>query len=102
MPSRLRAILGPQANVRVVIVDRNDVIAPAMGPDPRPLIEKALREVGVETRLGVRVMAMDETSVTLSDGQIIERATVIWAAGMRANPITATPCSPEAGTARSS
>jgi NADH dehydrogenase len=89
MPSRLRAILGPQANVRVVIVDRNDVIAPAMGPDPRPLIEKALREVGVETRLGVRVMALDETSVTLSDGQIIESATVIWAAGMRAKPITA-------------
>src|SRR5262245_27586338 len=29
MPSRLRAILGPKANVRVIIVDRNEVIAPA-------------------------------------------------------------------------
>ena len=32
MPSRLRAILAPKANVRVLIVDRNEAIAPAMGP----------------------------------------------------------------------
>lgn len=88
MPSRLRAILGPEANVRVIIVDRNDTIAPAMGPNPRPLIEKALRETGVETKLGVGVSSLSESSVTLSDGQSIESATVIWAAGMRANPLT--------------
>jgi NADH dehydrogenase len=89
MPSRLRALLGPKANVRVVIVDRNDAIAPAMGPNPRPLIEKALREAGVETRLGVAVEALKENGVTLSDGQFIESATVVWAGGLRANPLTA-------------
>jgi NADH dehydrogenase len=89
LPSRLRAVLGPSANVRVVIVDRNNVIAPAMGPAPRPLIEKALREVGVEARLGVGVAALDERGVTLSDGHSIESETVIWAGGMRANPLTA-------------
>ena len=89
MPSRLRAILGPQANVRVIIVDRNEAIAPAMGPAPRPLIEKALREARVETRLGVGVSALSESGVTLSDGQSIESATVIWTAGFRASPLTA-------------
>jgi len=89
MPSRLRAILGPQANVRVIIVDRNEAIAPAMGPAPRPLIEKALREAGVGTRLGVGVSALNESGVTLSDGQSIESATVIWTAGFRASPLTA-------------
>ena len=89
MPSRLRAILGPKANVRVIIVDRNEAIAPAMGPNPRPLIEKALREAGVETRLGVGVSALTESGVTLSDGQSIESATVIWAGGFRASPLTA-------------
>jgi len=89
MPSRLRTVLGPEADVRVVIVDRNDAIAPAMGPQPRPLIEKALREAGVETRLGVGVSALTESGVTLSDGQSIESATVIWAGGFRANPLTA-------------
>jgi NADH dehydrogenase len=89
MPSRLRAILGPKADIRVIIVDRNDVIAPAMGPNPRPLIQRALREAGVQTTLGVGVSMLNERSVTLSDGQNIESATVIWAAGMRANPLTA-------------
>ncbi|HKQ36144.1 MAG TPA: FAD-dependent oxidoreductase, partial [Nitrospiraceae bacterium] len=89
MPSRLRSILGPMANVRVIIVDRNEAIAPAMGSDPRPLIERGLREAGVETRLGVGVSALTESGVTLSDGQSIESATVIWAGGFRANPLTA-------------
>jgi NADH dehydrogenase len=88
MPSRLREILGPGANVRVIIVDRNEVIAPAMGPHPRPLIEKALRAEGIETRLGVGVSEITESRVRLSDGQSIESATVIWTAGMRANPLT--------------
>jgi NADH dehydrogenase len=89
MPSRLRANLGPKANVRVIIVDRNAAIAPAMGPHPRPLIEKALGEVGVETRLGVSVSALTESGVSLSDGQFIESATVVWAGGFRASPLTA-------------
>jgi NADH:ubiquinone reductase (H+-translocating) len=88
-PSRLRAILGPKANVCVMIVDRNEAIAPAMGPNRRPLIEKALREAGVETRLGVGVSALTESGVTLSDGQSIESAIVIWAGGFRASPLTA-------------
>jgi NADH dehydrogenase len=43
----------------------------------------------VETRLGVGVSALTESGVTLSDGQSIESATVIWAGGFRANPLTA-------------
>jgi NADH dehydrogenase len=88
LPSRLRAILGPTANVRVIIVDRNEAIAPAMGPNPRPLIEKALREAGVDTQLGAGVSSLSESGVTLSDGQVIESATVIWAGGFRANTLT--------------
>lgn len=88
MPSRLKAVLGSQADVRVLIVDPAAVIAPAMGPNPRPLIEKALREAGVEVLLGVGVSQLSERSVTLSDGQCIETATVIWAGGMRANALT--------------
>lgn len=89
MPSRLRAVLGQSADIRVVILDRNDVIAPAMGPNPRPLIEQALRETGVETRLGIGVEALDEAGVILTNGECIESETVIWAGGMRASPLTA-------------
>lgn len=89
MPARLRAILGKDAKPRIVIVDRNNAIAPDMGAGPRPVIEDALRKLGVETRLGTGVAALDKSVVTLSDGERIEAETVIWAAGMRAAPLTA-------------
>jgi NADH:ubiquinone reductase (H+-translocating) len=89
MPARLRVILGKEAKPRVIIVDRNSAIAPDMGEGPRPLIEEALRKLGVETRLGAGVAELDKSGVTLSNGERIECATVIWAAGMRATPLTA-------------
>jgi NADH dehydrogenase len=88
MPARLRAILGDKAAIRVVIVDRNDAIAPDMGAGPRPVIENALRKVGVETRLGAGVASVDAAGATLTGGERIDSATVIWAAGMRAAPLT--------------
>src|SRR5690606_33595116 len=39
MPGRLRAILGEDAKIRVIIVERNNAIAPDMGEHPRPIIE---------------------------------------------------------------
>jgi NADH dehydrogenase len=89
MPSRLRAILGKEARPRVVIVERGNAIAPDMGAEARPAIEDALRKVGVETRLGAGVAALDDSGATLGDGTRLESATVIWAAGMRAAPLTA-------------
>jgi NADH:ubiquinone reductase (H+-translocating) len=89
MPTRLRKILGNGAKPRVIIVDRNKAIAPDMGEGPRPVIEDALRKLGVETRLGAGVTSLDESGVTLSSGEHIEAETVIWAAGIRAAPLTA-------------
>ncbi|KQT25493.1 MAG: NAD(P)/FAD-dependent oxidoreductase [Bradyrhizobium sp.] len=89
VPSRLHKILGKDARLRVVIVDRNETIAPDMGAGPRPIIEEALQKLGIETRLGVGVASLDKSGVTLSSGERIECETAIWAAGMRAAPLTA-------------
>jgi NADH:ubiquinone reductase (H+-translocating) len=89
MPARLRAILGKDAMPRVIVVERNNAIAPDMGAGPRPVIEDALKKLGVETRLGAGIAALDKSGVTLSDGERIETETVIWAAGIRAAPLTA-------------
>jgi NADH dehydrogenase len=89
MPERLRAILGRDADIRVVIVERNKLIAAQTGDNPRPVIAKAISDTGVETILGVGVTAVNENGVTLSNGETIETATVIWTAGMRASPLTA-------------
>ncbi|GGC82296.1 NAD(P)/FAD-dependent oxidoreductase [Chelatococcus reniformis] len=88
MPARLRAVLGAAAKPRVIIVDRSEGIAPDMGEGPRPVIEAALRQLGVETRLGVGVAGLDQAGVTLSSGEHIDAATVVWAAGIRAAPLT--------------
>jgi NADH dehydrogenase len=89
LPSRLRTIFGENAKPRVIIIDRNSAVAPDMGEGPRPIIEDALRKLGVETRLNSGVASLDESGVMLSTGEHIEAATVIWAAGIRANPLTA-------------
>jgi NADH:ubiquinone reductase (H+-translocating) len=89
MPGRLRENLGNDAKPRVIIVERNAAIAPDMGEGARPVIEDALKQLGVETRLGAGVASLDASGVTLSNGEHIETETVIWAAGIRAAPLTA-------------
>lgn len=89
MPARLRAALGQDAQVRVVVVERNDAIGPDLGPGPRPVIETALRDLGVTWHLGHGVAAVDADGVTTADGTRIESNTVIWTAGVRASALTA-------------
>lgn len=87
MPERLRSILG-EIDVRVVLVDSSTEIGAAMGDQAATVIREALNELGIEGKAGLRVTALDATGVTLSNGEKIETETVIWTAGMRANPLT--------------
>jgi len=89
LPARLRKILGQDARIRVVVVERGEAIAPGMSAEARAIIEMALRDARIETRVGVGVAALDANGATLSDSERIESATVIWAAGLRAAPLTA-------------
>jgi NADH dehydrogenase len=88
MPIRLRQVLGENAEVRVVLVERNNSVAPDMGPGPRPIIESALRDLGIETRVGAGVVSLDRSGVMLDSGERIESETIVWAAGIRAAPLT--------------
>lgn len=89
MPARLRSILGAETKVRVIVVERADAIGPDLGPGPRPLIEQALRELGVEIRTGAAVTAIDSRGVTLEGGERIDASTVVWTAGSRASALAA-------------
>jgi NADH:ubiquinone reductase (H+-translocating) len=88
MPARLRAALGDQAEVNVIVVERNEAIGPDLGPGPRPVIEQALGELGVTWKLGAGVSSVDTGGITTADGQRIETSTVIWTAGVRASALT--------------
>ena len=88
MPARLREVLGDQADVQVIIVDRGQKVGAAMGEAISVSIAEASTELGVEWRLGVSVLSVDENGVTLSDGQRIEAKTVVWTTGVRASSLT--------------
>ncbi|WP_280262580.1 NAD(P)/FAD-dependent oxidoreductase [Nocardia wallacei] len=79
---------GAGEQVRVVLVERSDVIGPELGPGPRPQILRVLSSLGVEQRVGVSLAAVDADGAELSDGTRIPAATVIWTAGMQAGPLT--------------
>jgi len=89
MPGRLRAILGADAAVRVIIVDRGAKIGAALGEGISPAIIEACEALGVEWRVNASVASVDANGVTLADGQRIEANTVIWTVGVRASALTA-------------
>ena len=89
LPRMLSEALGPGATPRVILVDHNPRVGSDMGESARPVIEEALAANHVNTLTGVGVTAVDARSVTLSSGEVVPAATVVWCAGMRANPLTA-------------
>ena len=97
LPGRMARAFGSGDAVRVLLVDRQPQVGSDMGASARPVIEAALVELGVQTLTGVAVTAVDPYAVTLSTGEVIPAATVVWCAGMHASPLTAqlgVPCDP--------
>jgi NADH:quinone reductase (non-electrogenic) len=91
MPGKLRAV-GAQAKTtwpfRVILADHNPRVGSDMGESARLVIEEALAALGIETRLEVDIDAIGPVGVMLKSGEEIPAATVVWCAGMRANPLT--------------
>ena len=87
MPNRLAG--AGIANPRVILIDPNPVVGAAMGESGRPVVNEALSALGVETRLGVKVAAIEAAGITLTSGEFIPTRTVVWCAGMKASPLAA-------------
>jgi NADH dehydrogenase len=91
MPDRLRTALAadPNAQGRVILAGRAETIGSDMGQAAQTVIAEALAALQVETRPGIAVAAIDSDGATLTTGEHIDAATVIWCAGMEASPLTA-------------
>ncbi len=89
LAARMREVAGSAASTRVVIVEKEDVVGPELGPGPRPVIEGALAELGITTLRRTTLTALTPTTATLSDGSTLDAATVVWTAGMTASQLTA-------------
>lgn len=84
MPARLQT-----AMPRVILADHAEKIGSSMGDAARPIIGEALAALGVETRSGVTVAAIDRGGAVLASGERVDARTVVWCAGMEASPLTA-------------
>ena len=85
-------------DVRVVLVHPGDVILPELGEELGRYAQRKLGERGIEIRGNVKVAAVTDDGVTLSDGLFIPSRTVVWTAGTTPNPILSTlPCRKERG-----
>ncbi len=91
MPGRLRAVVAqakPTRPCRVILADHKPFVGSDMGESARPVIEEALAALGVETRFGIEVVSINPAGIMLKSGEEMPAATVVWCAGMRANPLT--------------
>lgn len=88
MPARLRAILGHSAAIRVIVVDRSAVAGGRYSEQLRDVISQASVELGVEWRLNSEIKAIDESGLTLKNGEHIASSTVILTVGVQASPLT--------------
>jgi NADH:ubiquinone reductase (H+-translocating) len=83
----LPATSGPRP--RVILADHKPWIGSDMGEHARPVIAEALEALGVEALPGVSVTEVSQSGVTLANGEFIPAMTVVWCAGLKANPLAA-------------
>ena len=75
------------SRARVVLVEMQDhLLSPFKASSRRHALE-TLRARGVEVRLGTKVASVDADQVTFGDGEVLPCQTLVWAAGVQANPV---------------
>ncbi|UQQ28883.1 NAD(P)/FAD-dependent oxidoreductase [Enterobacter bugandensis] len=88
LPARLCARFGDNTEIKIVVVERGPVIGGRYSDALRKTIAEASEALGVEWRLKSEVEAIDAHGVTLKNGERIAAATVVWTAGVEANPLS--------------
>jgi NADH:ubiquinone reductase (H+-translocating) len=77
------------SDARVVLVEMQDHLLAPFSPPSRQHALDSLRHRGVEVRLGAKVASIGPDSVTFADGDVLPCQTLVWAAGVQANPLAA-------------
>ncbi|MDT3441316.1 MULTISPECIES: NAD(P)/FAD-dependent oxidoreductase [unclassified Pseudofrankia] len=78
--------IGP-GDLRWVLVEATDRILPEVSPAMGLYTVKQLEHRGIEVRLGRRVTSLVNGHVELDDGTAFDSDTIVWTAGVRANPV---------------
>ena len=80
----------PDKDARVVLIEGGDRVLGAFSPESSEAAHAVLEGLGVEIRLNSFVGHVDDRGVRISgDDDPIAASTVVWAAGLKASPLTA-------------
>ncbi|MEU4194497.1 NAD(P)/FAD-dependent oxidoreductase [Kribbella sp. NPDC026611] len=72
-----------------VLVEATDRILPEVGPDLGKYTVEQLRKRNMDIRLETRLESCEKGHVILSDGDEFDADTIVWTAGVKANPALA-------------
>jgi NADH dehydrogenase len=75
--------------MRWVLVEASQRILPEVGPDMGVYTVERLLDRGMDLRLNTRLESCVDGHVVLSDGDEMDAATIVWTAGVKANPMLA-------------
>ena len=73
--------------VRIVLVEMADVLLQPFSPESQRHARDRLVDMGVDVRTGEAVTRVTPTRVELKSGEVLECHTLVWAAGVSANPL---------------
>jgi NADH dehydrogenase len=74
-------------HARVVLVEMGDELLAAFRPPSRRHALETLRARGVELRFHERVVEVTPDAVRFASGELLATRTVVWTAGVKANPL---------------
>lgn len=80
----------PAKDAKVTLVEFAPQLFGMFKEDIRKFSKRALEKRGVEVRLGDGVTEVTPTRVHLKSGEVLKAHTLVWGAGLQANPITKT------------
>ena len=88
------------SRARVVLVEMRDDLLMPFSPPSRQHARDTLEARGVEVRTGIHVDRAYRNRVELADGEVLPSHTLVWAAGVKANPVAEAMGLPLVGSGR--
>ena len=77
----------PKEHARITLVEASPQLFGMFKENLREYTKKELEKVDVDVLLGEIVESVEPTRVTLKSGTVLEAHTLVWGAGLKANPI---------------
>ncbi len=77
----------PVDRAQVLLYEGSPHVLGSFKPELQQYARKSLEERGVNVQTGVHVRSVGTTSIELATGETVKTQTLIWGAGLQANPI---------------